>query len=72
MEVREIVKPPKHYDLYPEPIEVIHSWDMNFNLGNVIKYVSRAGKKDGESKIKDLRKAIDYLNFEIAYEEEVA
>jgi len=36
---------------------------FNFNLGNVIKYVTRAGLKD--DKLKDLEKARDYLNFEI-------
>lgn len=34
-----------------------------FNLGNVIKYISRAGKKEGEPTIKDLKKARDYINF---------
>ena len=48
-----------------EPIKVIDHYNLNFSLGNVIKYVLRAGKKDGESKLKDLTKAKDYLEHEI-------
>lgn len=48
-----------------EPIDYINSHNFNFNLGNAIKYISRCGKKEGESTVKDLKKAIDYLNFEI-------
>ena len=36
---------------------------LNFNLGNAVKYVSRAGRKG--DKIEDLRKAIQYIEFEI-------
>ena len=46
-----------------EPIDYINSHNFNFNRGCVIKYVSRAGLKGSE--IEDLKKAIDYLNFEI-------
>lgn len=56
---------PTHYQGSVQPIDLINAQDLNFNLGNVIKYVCRAGKKDGETTIKDLNKAIDYLNFEI-------
>ena len=48
-----------------ETIDVIEAFELNFNLGNVIKYVLRAGKKDGEEKEKDLNKACFYLNREI-------
>lgn len=43
-----------------EPIEVINDWNLDFDLGNVVKYISRAGRKD--SKLKDLKKALFYLN----------
>ena len=46
-----------------EPIEVINDWQLDFDLGNVIKYISRAGRKD--NKIKDLEKALFYLNHAI-------
>ena len=38
---------------------------FNFNLGNAIKYIWRAGTKKNEPAEKDLRKAVDYLYFEI-------
>ena len=47
--------------------DVIEAFDLGFNLGNVIKYVLRAGKKD--DKIADLQKAIQYLTFEIEKEQ---
>ena len=48
-----------------EPIKIINHYNLNFNLGIVIKYVLRAGKKAGNSKSQDLQKAIDYLMFEL-------
>lgn len=48
-----------------ETIDVIEAFDLNFNLGNVIKYVLRAGKKQGEEKENDLNKACFYLNREV-------
>lgn len=53
-----------------EPRKVIHAWDAGFNLGNVLKYVGRAGKKSGASRLDDLRKAATYLQFEIESEME--
>lgn len=54
---------PSHYggkdNLY-ETIKVIEAWELNFHLGNVIKYVSRAGKKKADS-VEDLKKANFYL-----------
>ena len=38
---KEQVNHPYHYQQGIEPIEVIESWDLNFNLGNVIKYTLR-------------------------------
>lgn len=57
---------PKHYtDLKPEPIEVVDAWGLGFCLGNTVKYISRAGKKAGESTLRDLKKARWYLDHEI-------
>lgn len=50
-----------------QPKDVIRELHLNFNLGNVVKYISRAGRKPGESKYKDLSKAKTYLGFEIEY-----
>lgn len=43
--------------------EVIRAWDLNFNLGNTLKYICRAGLK--ESREEDLKKAVQYLQFEL-------
>lgn len=61
---KESVDHPSHYQGNEfEVIDIIEDYDLNFNLGNVIKYTLRAGKK-GDFKT-DLRKAIWYLNREI-------
>lgn len=58
---------PSHYTrMNPQPIDVIAAWGLNFNLGNVIKYVVRAGHKSGAAFGDDLAKAADYLTREIA------
>lgn len=56
---------PPHYQGTVQPIDLINAQDLNFNLGNVVKYVCRAGKKQGENILTDLEKAKDYINFEI-------
>jgi len=48
----------------------IRDQQLNFHLGNAIKYICRAGYKD--SKIKDLQKAIHYLQNELHYEENIS
>jgi hypothetical protein len=64
-ELVQTVKAPAHYveGRTIEPRSVVKDWELNFNLGNVLKYISRVGRK-GED-IEDLRKAITYLEFEI-------
>ncbi len=59
---------PAHYggaDNPYEAIKVIEAWDLGFNLGNAVKYISRAGKKDPAKLVEDLQKAAFYLNREI-------
>jgi hypothetical protein len=63
------VERPAHYDLTPEPIVAIEGWNLAFNLGNVVKYIARAGRKAGSTRLDDLRKASRYLAREIAREE---
>lgn len=55
---------PSHYAGDTEPIDLIASTDMlrGFCLGNAIKYIARAGKKEGESEVDDLKKARWYLD----------
>lgn len=48
-----------------EAIKVIDEWNLGFDLGNTVKYISRAGKKDGNSEIQDLEKAKFYLEHRI-------
>ena len=49
-----------------EPIAVIEDWNLGFCLGNAIKYISRAGRKDPAKEIEDLEKAAFYLARRIA------
>jgi len=58
---------PLHYDNNKsyDVIDFVKDYDLNFNEGNVIKYVARARKKDNQ--IKDLEKAIDYLERELTH-----
>lgn len=62
----EAVNHPSHYGGKNNPyeaIKVIEAWELGFNLGNTVKYISRAGKKDNI--IQDLEKARFYLDREI-------
>ena len=61
--MEEQVNHPSHYVKGIEPIEVIESWDLNFSLGNAIKYILRSPYKDNQ--IEDLEKARWYIDREI-------
>ena len=57
------VNHPSHYtDGKIEVIEFIEDKNLGFHLGNAIKYISRAGKKDKTKTVEDLEKAIWYIN----------
>jgi len=61
---------PQHYQTSGiDVIDICKLYDLNFNRGNILKYVCRAGKKDDE--VKDLEKALDYLNRELKYLKEL-
>ena len=61
---KEMVNHPRHYNMGKyEAIDVIEDWQLNFNLGNTVKYISRAGHKDDI--VQDLKKALWYLEREI-------
>ena len=66
----DIISHPSHYTegRKYEPKDVIRDWGLNFNLGNTVKYVARAGRKDDI--LQDLKKARQYLDFEIEYLEQ--
>ena len=66
------VQHPKHYNSHPSGIECIEIVrHHNFNIGNAIKYLWRAGLKheegisDTDKQIEDLRKALFYISDEI-------
>lgn len=64
----ENINHPKHYGGGENPyeaIKVIEAWELGFCLGNVVKYISRAGKKDPQREIEDLEKAKWYLEHHI-------
>lgn len=63
-EHRQAAPHSQHYQaVKPEPIEVIEGWKLNFNLGQVIKYIGRHQHK-GSAKA-DLQKALWYLEREV-------
>lgn len=64
----EVNKPAHYTDGGIETISFIEAKKLGFNLGNVVKYISRAGKKG--NRLQDLQKAQWYLAREI-YNEEV-
>ena len=68
MKNKEQVNHPDHYggseNIY-EAIKVIDAWDLGFSLGNTVKYISRAGKKESNKELQDLRKAAWYLQHHI-------
>ncbi len=68
MEKNSLVDHPSYYggsDNTYEAIKVIDAWDLNFSLGNTIKYISRAGKKNKLKELEDLKKALWYLQHHI-------
>lgn len=64
------IKPDYYNDTGITPFDVIDSWGLDFYLGNVVKYIKRAGRKENNSRLQDLKKAYQYLFEEIAREEE--
>lgn len=64
-ESNQISHPPHYCFGKYEPVKVIQDWELSFCLGNVLKYIARAGRKDGNSKMQDLLKAKQYIEFEI-------
>jgi len=62
--INDAVNHPSHY--HPdtiEAIEAIEAWELNFNLGNVVKYIARCEHKG--NKVQDLKKALFYLTREV-------
>jgi len=61
-------KSPKHYTRGSiEVWDFIRDQDLNYHLGNAIKYICRAGHKSPWTKAEDLKKSIDYLENELQH-----
>lgn len=61
----EINHPSYYNDGKIEVIDFIEDKQLNFSLGNAVKYICRAGKKDPATAVEDLKKALWYLKREI-------
>jgi hypothetical protein len=57
-QAREAIDPLHYTATRVEPIDVIEAWGLGFNLGNAVKYIARAGRKDDRRA--DLIKAANY------------
>jgi hypothetical protein len=65
--MKETVNHPDYYNTGNiEVIDFIEDQQLGFNLGNAVKYISRAGKKNPEKTVEDLKKARWYLNRKIS------
>lgn len=63
---RDNVNHPDHYNHGKiEVVDFIEDQHLGFHLGNAVKYISRAGRKDPARTVEDLRKAAWYLNRQI-------
>jgi len=68
---KEMVNHPEHYqfgdDKTYEVVNVCEAWglDKDAYIFNVVKYVARAGKKDSDKELQDLKKALWYLERKI-------
>jgi len=65
----DLINSPEHYKVGGiETIDFIEAKGLGYNLGNVVKYISRADHKD--DKLDNLKKAQWYLNREVSKLEE--
>lgn len=66
-EIWEKIAAPRHYvgDRKYEPSKVAYDWDLDFNCGSALKYISRLGRKEGAEFEEDLCKAIRFLMLEL-------
>lgn len=61
-QINDPVSHPSHYTFGRiEVIDAINEWQLDFDRGNAIKYIVRAGRKDPTKTTEDIRKAIFYL-----------
>ena len=62
-QITEAVHHPDHYhkESGVEVIDAIEAWNLDFCLGNAVKYISRSGHKDSNKTEQDLKKAVWYI-----------
>ena len=64
-EYEAVVNSPSHYTRFPvEVIEITEN--LNFCRGNAVKYIARAGFKNPDKEVEDLKKALWYIQREIS------
>jgi hypothetical protein len=66
--IENMVNHPQHYGGENNPyevIKVIEALEMDFHIGNTFKYIVRAGKKETDKELQDLKKALWYLQRKI-------
>ena len=62
-ELNDAINHPLHYTFGKiEVIDFIEDQKFPYHLGNAVKYISRAGRKDPDKLIEDLKKAVWYIN----------
>lgn len=71
-QTNDAIKPDYYNDTKIAPIDVIEDWDLDFCLGSALKYIKRAGKKDNNPSVQDLRKVIWYVERRIKELEEAS
>lgn len=66
-EIYDEINHPAHYTegRKYEPARVAFDWDLDYNTGSALKYISRCGRKPDNSMLKDLHKAKRFLEIEI-------
>ena len=62
---QNLIKPSYYTDVRYQVIDVCEDWGLDFLLGNVLKYIQRAGRKPGSPYVEDLKKAQTYLNLKL-------
>ena len=60
-----IINPSHYARLNPQPVQVSVNWGLNYLRATALKYLARAGNKEGVDEIEDLRKAISFIEREI-------
>ena len=61
----DYAEPPAHYAGSITPWEYVKAQKLDYWTGNVLKYITRAGRKAGSTRLHDLTKARNFLNFAI-------